>query len=165
MGRTEAAQAICSEPIEEVHMDERIVGKLQSDVESIRADITDMKIDIRELRGDMKAANEAISELKLAVTADRAEMKQEFTAVRADMKQEFTAVRAEMKQESTAVRAEIAAVRTESKNASDAIVARMDAQFESMGKTVRLLNARNIVAMFSIGAGILGAVAKMLKLF
>jgi chromosome segregation ATPase len=144
MGRNEAAQAICAGAIEEeVHMDERIVGKLQSDVESIRSDITDMKIDIRELRGDMKVANEAIGELKLDVTAVRAEMKQEFTAVRA----------------------EIAAVRTESKNASDAIVARMDARFESMEKTVRLLNTRNIVAMLSIGAGILGAVAKMLKVF
>jgi peptidoglycan hydrolase CwlO-like protein len=78
MGRTEAARPIYSEEIEEVHMDERIVGKLQSDVEHIRSDISRIDGDIREIRGDIKSMKDAISEL-------RAELKSESYALTLSM--------------------------------------------------------------------------------
>lgn len=85
MGRNDAARAIYSNKIEEVHMDERI-ARLESDVAHIQTDIADVKIDIRELRGDMKAANDSIAALKTDVSTLRAEVKAGFDDVKKSLK-------------------------------------------------------------------------------
>jgi len=139
VGRSEATQVLYSEVREEEgHMDERIVGKLMSDVENIQTNIADMKVDIRELRGDMKAANESVSVLKADLSALRTELGAQksqthagFASVRSDMKAEFTTIRAEM---------------------------------GGLNKTVKLWLALNITAMLLTGASILGVMARLLKL-
>jgi chromosome segregation ATPase len=94
MGRKEATKAIYSEEIEEVHMDER-VGKLQSDVEHVRASITRIDGDVHEIRGDLKVLAGKVAEL----TIGQEKLRTEMANLRGEFKADIADLRAEVKAE------------------------------------------------------------------
>ena len=66
MHRNEASHAALEDQVNEIPMEARI-ARIESDVAHMREDIGNIHLDLRDLRGDMKAANDSISELKSAV--------------------------------------------------------------------------------------------------
>jgi uncharacterized coiled-coil protein SlyX len=63
MGSRNAAQAIYSEEVDEMNMEER-VGKLEVKVDHIQSDLTEVKTDVRELRTEMNTLKVALEKFK-----------------------------------------------------------------------------------------------------
>jgi peptidoglycan hydrolase CwlO-like protein len=57
------AQAIHSEEVEEMNMEER-VGKLEVKVDHLQSDLTEVKADVRELRSDVNVVKIGIEKLR-----------------------------------------------------------------------------------------------------
>jgi uncharacterized protein (UPF0335 family) len=66
MHRNEASHVIIEDQVKNIPMEARIV-RIESDVSYIKENIGNIHLDLRDLRGDVKAANESIAELKTAV--------------------------------------------------------------------------------------------------
>lgn len=76
MGKTgTATRPLSSERNEEVDMDERVVGKLQSDVDHTRSKMARMEIDTREIRSDIQALDNRLSKLTLVVQELKASLR------------------------------------------------------------------------------------------
>jgi peptidoglycan hydrolase CwlO-like protein len=63
------AQAIQSEEVDEMNMEER-VGKLEVKVDHIQSDVTELKTDVRELRGDVKTVRAEVHTLGTELRAE-----------------------------------------------------------------------------------------------
>ena len=66
MHRNEASLVFIEDQVTEIPMEARI-ARIESDVSYIKENIGNIHLDVRDLRGDMKAANDSIAELRNAV--------------------------------------------------------------------------------------------------
>ena len=124
MRRNEAAaRSIPDYPKDETPMEARI-ARIESDVAHINKTLNVQTEGIRELRGEMKAANDAIAGLR----KDGAELKGEVSTLRAETNGGFVAMRAEMNGGFAAVRAEMGELRAELKGEIAELRAEMSAQ-------------------------------------
>lgn len=70
MGEAQCARSNRAEENEEVSMDERLIGKLQSEVEQTRRDVARVEADVREIRGDIKVLTSEVAGLRTEVRTD-----------------------------------------------------------------------------------------------
>ena len=91
MGRTEGSRAVYS-AIEGADMDEGM-QKLQSDVEHIRIEISDVKTDIRQLRDQVDATKSEVGTLRVDVEKGFGTLRAEAAAFRTDMERALGSMR------------------------------------------------------------------------
>lgn len=98
MRRNEARSLMPEDQIDGSSMEARI-ARIESDVAHIRSDVSNLQIDVRDIRKDMKAANDAIAELKgglhavrIAIDALSASVDQTITALGASTDARFQAL-------------------------------------------------------------------------
>jgi chromosome segregation ATPase len=151
MGKVNTAQAIYSEEVPEMHMDER-VGNIEIKVAHLQSDVSELKTDIRELRGDMKATNDAIADVKSDVRDLAARLEGGFAAA-ARTEAGFVAASAKTESGLAAVLAEL------TKDIADSSASlRLDLQTVAHASKIGLI--MNVVAHLLIAGGVLGVMAK-----
>jgi chromosome segregation ATPase len=84
------AQAIQSEEVDEMNMEER-VGKLEVKVDHIQSDLTEVKTDLREVRSDVK---KVVAEMHTLGKDLRAEMQAQGKELRTEMQAQGTEIHA-----------------------------------------------------------------------
>ena len=153
MGKTGAAQQFYSNQVEEGYVEAQNTA-LQADVSNIKTNLADVKTDLRELRGDVKVANEAISDLKIAMSEQRADRKSEIANLQTKLEGRICDQRAELK-------AEIAALRVE----MNSEFGKIRTGLEKLRGSVRLAIATSTIGQLLTAGAILGVVGKALKWF
>jgi hypothetical protein len=144
MGSRTGAQAIHSEEVGEMNMEER-VGKLEVKVDHIQSDITDMKTDIRELRHDVQELKEQVGTQGKDLSAEtgtqgkelRAEMSAQGEALRAQISAQGNELRAEMAEQGRELRAEMAEQGRELRAEIAAQGKELRAEIAAQGKELR----------------------------
>ena len=99
------AQAIQSEEVEQMNMEER-VGRLEVKVDHIQSDVTEVKTDVRELRGEMQTQGKELRAEMSALGADINTLKVGFEKMRGQVWVALAACRTELSNRRISERAE-----------------------------------------------------------
>ena len=137
MHRNEASLVFIEDQVKEIPMEARI-ARIESDVSYIKENIGNIHLDVRDLRGDMKAANESIAELKTAVVGLNGSVDAKINALSGSVDAKFNGLSGAI----ATLDAKVDAKLNEVRGSISTLDAKVDAKINGLSGAISTLDAK-----------------------